>query len=105
MCSGTSPQNAANVMKRQLQLTYEWIVSSKMQLNFQKSKVMWFSTSQKKVFSPPKIGVGDINLEVVDTRLYLGIVFNSKLSWESKVSNVCKKMSHYIYLLNCQKHV
>ena len=41
----------------------------------------------------------------MDTQLYLGLVFDSKLSWESQVSNVCKKMSYYIYLLNCQRHV
>ena len=66
---------------------------------------MWFSASQKKVISPPKVRVGDITLEVVDTQLHLGLVFDSKLSWESQVSNVCKKMSYYIYLLNCQRHV
>ena len=99
MCSGASPQDAADVMNQQLQLLHEWIVSSKMQLYFKKSKEMWFSASQKKVISPPKVGVGDINLEVVDTQLYLGLVFDSKLSRESQVSNVCKK------LLNCQRHV
>ena len=52
MCSGTSPQDAADVMNHQLQLLCEWIVSSRMQLNFKKSKVMWFS------ISPPKVGVG-----------------------------------------------
>ena len=49
--------------------------------------------------------MSDINLEVVDTQLYLGLMFDSKLSWDSQVSNVCKKMSYYIYLLNCQRHV
>ena len=107
MCSGTSPQDAADVMNQQLQLVYDWIVSSnyKMQLNFQKSKVMWFSASPKKLVSSPKVEVDNIILEVVDTQLYLGLVFDSKLSWEGQVSNVCKKMSYYIYLLNYQKHV
>ena len=38
MCSGTSPQDAADVMNQQLQLLHEWIVSSKMQLNFKNQK-------------------------------------------------------------------
>ena len=48
---------------------HDWIVSSKMQLNFQKSKVMWFSASPKKLVSSPKVGMDDIVLEVVDTQL------------------------------------
>ena len=45
VCSGTSSLAAAKVMNQQLQLVYDWIVSSQMQLNFRKSKVMWFSVS------------------------------------------------------------
>lgn len=37
VCSGTSPLAAAEVMNQQLQLVYNWIVSNKMQMNFQKS--------------------------------------------------------------------
>ena len=76
-----------------------------MQLNFQKSKVMWFSASLKKLVSLPEVVVSDKVLEIVDTQLYLGLMFDSKLSWESQVSNVCKKMSYYTYLLTCQRHI
>ena len=51
-----------------------------MQLNLQNSKVMWFSAPQKIVVSSPEVGMGDINLEAVDTQLYLGLVFDS---WDS----------------------
>ena len=40
VCSGTSPLAAAEVINQQLQFVYNWIESSKMQLNFCKSKVM-----------------------------------------------------------------
>ena len=63
---------------------------------------MWFSASLKKPVSLPEVVVSDKILEVVDTQLYLGLMFDSKLSWESQVSNVCKKMSH---LLTRQRHI
>ena len=69
VCSGTSPLVAAEVMNQQLQLVHDWIVSNKMQLNFQKSKVMWFSASLKKPVSLPEVVVSDKILEVVDTQL------------------------------------
>ena len=80
-------------MNQQLQLVHNWIVSNKMQLNFRKSKVIWFSASLKKPVSPPEfeVVVSHKVLEVVDTQLYLGSMFDSKLSWESQVSHVCKK--------------
>ena len=105
VCSGTSPLAAAEVMNQQLQLVYDWVVSNKMQLNFRKSKVMWFSASLKKPVPHPEIVANDTVLEVVDAQLYLGLMFDSKLSWERQVSNVCKKMSYYTYLLTCQRHI
>ena len=76
-----------------------------MQLNFRKSKVMWFSASLKKPVSLPEVVVSDKILEVVDTQLYLGLMFDSNLSWESQVSNLCKKMSYCIHLLTRQRHI
>ena len=32
-------------------------------------------------------------------------MFDSKLSWESQASNVCKKMSYYIHLLTRRRHI
>ena len=66
--SGVSPLAAAEVMNQQLQLVHEWIVSNKMQLNFRKSKVIWFSASLKKPVFHPKVVVNDKVLEGVDTQ-------------------------------------
>ena len=66
---------------------------------------MWFSASLKKPVSLPEVVISDKILEVVDTQLYFGLMFDSRLSWESQVSNVCKKISHYIHLLTRQRHI
>ena len=42
---------------------------------------------------------------MVTQQKYLGLVFDSQLSWFSHVSGVCKKMSYYHYLLNSHLHV
>ena len=60
--------------------------------------LMWFSAPLEKPVFHPEVIVNDKVLEVVDTQLYLGLMFDSKLSWKSQVSNVCKKMSYYTYL-------
>ena len=42
----------------------------------------------------------------IQLQLYLDLVFDYKLSWDSQASNVCKKMSLLTatHLLNCQGH-
>ena len=42
---------------------------------------------------------------MVTQQKYLGLVFDSQLSWSSHVFGVCKKMSYYLYLLNSYRHV
>ena len=49
--NGSSPSVTAAAMNFQLQLVYSWIISSKMQLNFHKSKVMWFTPSETYISS------------------------------------------------------
>ena len=36
---------------------------------------------------------------------YLGLVFDSQLTWSDQVSNVCMKMSYYLHLINTNKFV
>ena len=52
----------------------------------------------------PNILVNYVALKLVDKQKYLGVVFDSKLSWAHQVSNVCKKWhTHYLYLINSHK--
>ena len=104
ICSGSSVSDTAAVMCSQLQLVNKWIVDSKMQLNMQKSSVMWFRGSSRKKVVFPDIVVNDIVLRQVDKQKYLGVMFDTRLSWTHQVSNVCKKMAYYLHLLNLHKH-
>ena len=70
-----------------------------MKLNFIKSCVLWFSIKTIKQPTYPPITVHNSILHVVTQQKYLDLVFNSQLSWSSHVSDVCKKMSYYLYLL------
>ena len=36
---------------------------------------------------------------------YLGLIFNCSLSWAHHVTNVCSKMSYYLYLRGSLNHV
>ena len=52
----------------------------------------------------PSISVNDCTLKSVQRQRYLGVVFDCTLSWTYHVSQVCKKMSYYLYLIGRHKH-
>ena len=52
----------------------------------------------------PSIFVHDTILKSVDKQKYLGITFDSKLSWIHQVSEICSKMSYYLNLISSHKY-
>ena len=104
ICSGSTPSAAAAVLNSQLKLVHSWIRNSKMNLNYAKSSVMWFKTKSKKCSGYPNIIIHDTTLKPVDKQKYLGIMFDSKLSWIHQVSETCRKMSYYLHLISSHKH-
>ena len=66
---------------------------------------MWFSVNASRQPTYPPITVDNSVLRVVTEQKYLGLVFDSQLSWSSHVSGVCKKMSYYLHLLNSHRYV
>ena len=106
ICSGHTPTEAGAVMNSQLMSIQQWIVASKMRLNYSKSTVVWFRVSYRKQPSEfPDIVVDDTTLQVVKKQKYLGVILDNYLSWSHHVSYICKKMSYYLYVVNKHRHV
>ena len=53
----------------------------------------------------PPISVGGVVLQVTEKQKYLGLIFDTTMSWSHHVSNVCSKMSYYLCLLRSHRHV
>ena len=67
---------------------------------------MWFSTHrQKSQHPPPDIVINHLTLPMTNKQKYLGLVFDSQLTWSDQVSNVCRKMSYYLHLIYTNKFV
>ena len=93
-------------MNQQLTLIHEWLVEHRMKLNVQKLHVMWFRVGRRKLqHSYPHISVDGVTLQTTEQQTYLGLNFDTHLSWDSQVSNVCKKMSYYLYLIKSHYRV
>jgi len=103
ICTGATAAAVQNTMCSQLSLIQQWILQSKMNINFKKSSVMWFKASNRSTRIP--ISVGGVVLQVTEKKKYLGLIFDSNMSWTHHVANVCHKMSYYLYLLRSHRHV
>jgi len=54
--------------------------------------------------SPPDISIDGAHLQVVDNQKYLGVSFDNTLQWSAHVSEVCKKMSFYLFWIKSYQH-
>lgn len=77
-----------------LQQAKEWYCANKLVINGSKTDSLIF-TNQKNV---------EINDDFVKPVKLLGIFLDSKLSWETHVDSVCKKLSRVIFLLRKLKN-
>jgi len=53
----------------------------------------------------PSNSINDFTLQVTEKQKYSGLVFDSWLSWDFQVSNVCKKMAYYLHLIKLHSKV
>jgi len=91
---------AANVMNQQLSFIHDWLVNHRISIS-------WFCIGrQKKQQSYPSISINDVNLQTIQKQKYLGLIFDSRLSWDYQVRMyVCKKMSYYLHLIKSHSKV
>ena len=74
------------------------IPMSKMQINVEKSHVMWFYVkSFNSLTTLPPILLEGTPLVNVSKQKYLGITIDNNLTWAYHVANVCKKMAYYLF--------
>ena len=78
-----------------------WRKINKLTLNNSKSKFMLIADSKKlKDTCQFRLTVNDSVLERETTFMYLGIVFNEKLSWADHIEFVRKKVNQRLGVLN-----
>ena len=106
ICGGVTTAAVRTIMCSQLSIIQQWVLESKMKINFRKSSVMWFKVSNRSAeFSYPPISIDGVELTVTKKQKYLGLICDCSLSWAHHVANVCSKMSYYLYLLGSHRHV
>ena len=106
ICCGSSSESVSKLLSEDLSLLSSWTAQSRMQVNVGKSYIMWFKISRPKSgVSLPPVYLNDSPLSCVVHHKYMGVHFDPQLSWDTHISNVCKRMSYYLYLMSYHHRV
>ena len=90
-------------IERELNRVSNWLSANKLALNVEKSKCMYFHPPQRSV-SVPEIRINNETVQRVSNFNYLGIVFDTNLTWNDHISHISRKISKAIGALSRLKH-
>jgi hypothetical protein len=90
-------------MQEVVNFLVDWATQNKMELNADKTKVMWIGFSKSNP-APPSICIGNEMIERVTKFKLLGVTMQNDLKWKSHVQDIVKKESKRIYFVrSCKK--
>ena len=81
-------------MNDELKSIDSWLIANKLSLNLGKSKCMIFSNRNKVTES--KLFIRDVELEIVKSQKFLGVLFDDDLTFKNHVDLACKKLSRSV---------
>ena len=87
-------------INRDLQLTVDWIRANKLSLNASKTEILIFKAKYKTITKHFKFRISGPKIERSCQVLYLGVVLQDSLHWNTHLTSLIKKLSHSISLLS-----
>ena len=85
-------------LNQELQKVYKWLLANKLKLNVAKTKYMIFSKRNKNI-NPIYLNINNNVIEHVHQFNFLGVHLNSKLTWNTHIEEISKKISRTIGVL------
>ena len=85
-------------LNQELQKVYKWLLTNKLKLNVAKTKYMIFSKRNKNI-NPIYLNINNNVIEHVHQFNFLGLHLNSKLTWNTHIEEISKKISRTIGVL------
>ena len=83
----------------------EWFKANKLSINLGKTKYMIFNPRMINATCTEKIKIGNTTIGKVDEFKFLGIIFDSQLSWKAHASALESKLLMSKFLLKASKNI
>jgi len=97
---GDTVVEAENYMNLEVRKILEWAINNKLKFNENKSKVILMSRRRRREKNGIEIYVNNKILKQVNSLKYLGIIFNSKLTFRNHINYIEEKCSKLTFSLS-----
>ena len=97
--SGSNAENLVTVMNGEMKKVVKWMKINKLSLNVAKTNYMIFTPPRYKITSSCKVMINDTLISKVNNIKFLGVVIDSKLTWNDHVQHIKIKMSKAIGII------
>ena len=98
--SHKDPVYLAASLNSELNKLSTWFKANKLSLNLKKTNFMLFKPRQKRYHFPMQICINEQRIEQVKETVFLGVVLDEHLSWKPHISQVARKISKSIGVIN-----
>ena len=91
-------------LNHELKFVAEWMKCNRLALNISKTNFILFHSSKLKPSQSLRIKIDGTLIKQVDSTKYLGITFDSNLTWKSHINELCLKLSKTLGILSKVRH-
>jgi hypothetical protein len=96
MVSHENPATASKMIQRHLNMIHQWTKRWKIKINESKSSFITFTLKRETC---PQVTMNNISIPVCSEVKYLGLILDSKLTWNSHIKNKRKALNARLHLL------
>ena len=98
--SHKDPVYLAASLNSELNKLSTWFKANKLSLNLKKTNFMLYKPRQKRYHFPMQVCINEQRIEQVKETVFLGVVLDEHLSWKPHISQVARKISKSIGVIN-----
>ena len=102
--SSKSLNHLETILNCELKSVAEWMKCNRLAVNISKTNFILFHSSKLKPNQSLRIKIDDVYIKQVDSTKYLGITFDSNLTWRSHINELCLKLSKTVGILSKVRH-
>ena len=88
-----------NLNDLELKAVAEWMKCNTLSLSILKTNFILFHSKKLKPHKSFRLKIDGVNIQQVSTVKYLGVTFDSNLTWKDHIDEICLKLSNYRNLL------
>ena len=81
------------ILNQELHALAEWMESNRLALSILKTNFVRFHSKRLEPYKSLNLKIDSVNIQEVYTVKYLGVTFDSNLTWKNHVNELCLKLS------------